>query len=75
MVSRAGLALNPGQMADLVLAWRQLLQLLSRISRDRPLADDLAYAFHVPPARPGRPRPGGDRGVTASRRKTPARGR
>lgn len=49
MVSRAGLSLNPGQMADLVLCWRQLAALIAGIPRDRPLADDLAYGFRLPP--------------------------
>ncbi len=49
MVARAGLTLNPGQMADLVLAWRQLSALIAAIPRDRPLADDQAYVFRLPP--------------------------
>ena len=51
LVSRAGLTLNPGQMADLVLAWRQMVGLLGLIPRDRPLADDQAFVFRLPPAR------------------------
>jgi hypothetical protein len=50
MVARAGLTLNPGQLADLVLAWRQLSGLIAAIPRDRPLADDQAYVFRLPPA-------------------------
>jgi hypothetical protein len=64
LVSRAGLTLNPGQMADLVLAWRQVVGLLAMIPRDRPLSDDQAFVFRLPPpaasAKPAaavRPRP------------------
>lgn len=49
MVAQAGLTLNAGQMADLALAWRQIVGLLARIPRARPLADDQAYAFRLPP--------------------------
>lgn len=49
LVSRAGLALNPGQVADLVLAWRQVASLIARLPHDRPLQDDFAYAFRLPP--------------------------
>jgi len=56
MVARAGLTLNPGQMADLVLAWRQLAGLITLIPRDRPMADDLAYAFRLP-VRTGKAQP------------------
>src|ERR1700722_8262034 len=49
LVSRAGLTLNPGQMADLVLAWRQVVALLALIPRDRPLVDDQAFVFLLPP--------------------------
>lgn len=62
MVSRAGLSLNPGQMADLVLCWRQLAALIAGIPRDRPLADDLATSFRLPPP-------------VAESRKRPARAR
>ena len=48
LVAQAGLALNAGQMADLALAWRQLVGLLARIPRDRPLLDDQAYVFRLP---------------------------
>lgn len=60
MVARAGLTLNPGQTADLVLAWRQLAALIAAIPRDRPMADDQAYAFRLPlPVReaPASPKP------------------
>jgi hypothetical protein len=49
LVARTGLSLNPGQMADLVLAWRQVVGLLGLIPRDRPLADDQALVFRLPP--------------------------
>ena len=48
LVSRAGLTLNPGQMADLVLAWRQVAGLLALVQRERPLADDQAFVFRLP---------------------------
>jgi hypothetical protein len=71
LLSRAGLALNPGQVADLVLAWRQVAGLIASMPRDRPLADDMACAFHLaPPASaPGlaRPKPAG----TARKAKAP----
>jgi hypothetical protein len=49
LLSRAGLVLNPGQVADLVLAWRQVAGLIAAMSHDRPLADDMAVAFRLPP--------------------------
>jgi hypothetical protein len=49
LLSRAGLVLNPGQVADLVLAWRQVAGLIASIPHDRPLADDMAFAFRLPP--------------------------
>jgi len=49
LVSRAGLMLNPGQVADLVLAWRQVAGLIDSIPHDRPLADDMALTFRLPP--------------------------
>lgn len=49
LVSRAGLVLNPGQVADLVLAWRQVAGLIAGLPQDRPPADDQAYAFRLPP--------------------------
>lgn len=45
LVARAGLSLNPGQMADLVLIWRQMAALIAALPRERPLADDAALAF------------------------------
>jgi hypothetical protein len=49
LLSRAGLVLNPGQVADLVLAWRQVAGLIASIAHDRPLADDMALIFRLPP--------------------------
>jgi hypothetical protein len=69
LVSRAGLTLNPGQMADLVLAWRQVVGLLALIPRDRPLADDQAFVFRLPPpadsAKPTQAKPTQARRVAA----------
>jgi hypothetical protein len=48
LVSRTGLVLNPGQVADLVLAWRQVAMLINSIPRDRPLIDDMALTFRLP---------------------------
>ena len=50
LLSRTGLMLNPGQIADLVLAWRQVAALVASIPHDRPLADDMALVFRLPPA-------------------------
>ena len=50
LVARAGLELNPGQLADLVLVWRQLAGLVAAIPRARPLLDDQAFVFRLPPA-------------------------
>jgi hypothetical protein len=52
LIARAGLTLNPGQVADLVLAWRQIVGLLGMIPRDRPLLDDQAFVFRLPPPAP-----------------------
>ena len=49
LVSRAGLVLNPGQVADLVLAWRQIAGLIAGLPADRPMADDMAFGFRLPP--------------------------
>jgi hypothetical protein len=48
LVARTGLTLNPGQMADLVLAWRQVAGLIAAIPRSTTLADDQAYVFRLP---------------------------
>jgi len=65
LLAPTGLVLNSGQMADLVLAWRQVTGLLAAIPRDRPLADDLACVFRVPPPAPAM--------VEPAARKAPAR--
>lgn len=49
LISRTGLVLNPGQVADLVLAWRQVAGLVATMQRDRALADDMAVTFRLPP--------------------------
>jgi hypothetical protein len=49
LISRSGLVLNPGQMADLVLAWRQVAGLIAAIPQGRPLADDLAFGSRLSP--------------------------
>jgi hypothetical protein len=57
LLARTGLTLNPGQMADLVLAWRQLAGLIGAIPRSAALADDQAFVFRLPgPAAPPAPR-------------------
>jgi hypothetical protein len=48
LVARTGLTLNPGQMADLVLAWRQVAGLIATIPRSTALADDQAFVFRLP---------------------------
>lgn len=48
-VRRAGLTLNPGQLADLVLAWQQLVGLAARIPRNRPFVDDFTTVFRLAP--------------------------
>jgi hypothetical protein len=48
LVARTGLTLNPGQMADLVLAWRQVAGLIASIPRSGVLADDQAFVFRLP---------------------------
>jgi hypothetical protein len=71
LLSRAGLALNPGQVADLVLAWRQVAGLIASIPHDRPLADDMAFTFRLaPPA--SAPDPSAAR-ATRQKARTPAR--
>ena len=72
LLARAGLALNPGQVADLVLACRQVAGLIASLPRDRPLADDMAYTFRLKPRTPvpaiARPKVAG----TARKVKAPA---
>ena len=48
LVSRAGLTLNAGQMADLVLSWRLLAEQIAQIQRDRPLRDDWTVSQAAP---------------------------
>jgi hypothetical protein len=48
LVARTGLTLNPGQMADLVLAWRQVAGLIAAIPRSAALVDDQAFVFRLP---------------------------
>ena len=61
LVTRTGLTLNAGQMADLVLAWRQVSALIATIPRETTPADDCAFAFRLrppvvsPPRKPARP--------------------
>src|SRR6201999_4195216 len=59
LISRSGLVLNPGQMADLVLAWRQVAGLIATLPHGRPLADDLAYNFRLVPPTPAEALPSG----------------
>jgi hypothetical protein len=57
LLARTGLTLNPGQMADLVLAWRQLAGLIAAIPRSAAPADDQAFVFRLPgPAAQAAPR-------------------
>ncbi len=55
LVARTGLTLNPGQMADLVLAWRQLAGLIATLPRSAVLADDQAFVFRLPPPQAAAP--------------------
>ncbi len=64
LVAQAGLSLNAGQMADLALGWRQIAGLIARIPRDRPLRDDLACVFRLPPPTASKP-PAGKRPARA----------
>lgn len=49
LIARAGLTLNAGQTADLVLAWRQVSALSASIPRKPLLADDATGVFRLPP--------------------------
>lgn len=60
LISRTGLVLNPGQVADLVLAWRQVAGLIADLDRTRPFADDMALVFRLPPPAAEAARPAGD---------------
>ncbi len=52
LLAAAGLTLNPGQTADLVLAWRQVAALIALLPRGRPMADDQAFVFRLPASAP-----------------------
>lgn len=72
LLAPTGLVLNPGQMADLVLAWRQVAGLIASIPRNRPMADDQAFVFRPPaPAAIGRPVAAGAGRKAAARKKRP----
>jgi len=73
LVARAGLALNAGQMADLVLAWRQLSGLIAAIPRSATMADDQAYVFRLPPPAPSAGRAGKRTGTAAAKAKPRAK--
>ncbi len=49
LLARTGLSLNSGQLGDLVLGWRQIAEMIARLPRNRPLADDLAFVLRAPP--------------------------
>jgi hypothetical protein len=49
LISRTGMHLNAGQVADLVLAWRQVSAVAATIPRKPIPADDFAFAFRLPP--------------------------
>ncbi len=76
-VRRAGLTLNPGQLADLVLAWQQLVGLAARIPRNRPFVDDFTTFFRLAPPVAAAPAAGPARKAARPRKaaaaKTPAR--
>jgi hypothetical protein len=56
LIARTGMHLNAGQVADLVLAWRQVSAVAATIPRKPVPADDFAFAFRLPPPGSG-PRP------------------
>ncbi|MEO9188608.1 MAG: hypothetical protein ABI224_01200 [Acetobacteraceae bacterium] len=72
LLASTGLVLNPGQMADLVLAWRQVAGLIATIPRDRPMADDQAFVFRLAPPAPVQ-RPGPAQQNAPVRRKAPVK--
>lgn len=72
MISRAGLVLNAGQVADLVLAWRQVAQLSALIPRDRPLADDFSVVFRLPPPQPRKRAAAKSRATPSAKAKKPS---
>lgn len=73
LISRAGLVLNPGQVADLVLAWRQVAGLIASIPRDRPLVDDMALTFRLAPPAPDTPAPRMAKAPKTAPKKAPAK--
>jgi hypothetical protein len=75
LVARAGLVLNPGQMADLVLVWRQLSGLIASIPHDRPMVDDFASVFRLPLPATAPVKRGPVKRVLSRIRKRAARGR
>ena len=75
LLSRAGLALNPGQIADLVLAWRQVAGLITLIPHDRPLADDMALAFRLAPPSGGTAHGAAEEGARAQAKPQPGQKR
>jgi hypothetical protein len=74
LVARTGLTLNPGQMADLVLAWRQLAGLIASIPPAPAMADDQAFVFRLPgpPVAPPARKPA-TKSKTAAKPKPPAK--
>jgi len=70
LVARTGLTLNPGQMADLVLAWRQLAGLIAAIPHTSALADDQAYVFRLSSPQTASPSPAKPKTV---KKKSPAK--
>jgi hypothetical protein len=74
LLARTGLTLNPGQMADLVLAWRQVAGLIAAIPRSAALADDQAFVFRLPsPGTPVAPRKTAAKPKPAAKPKTAAK--
>lgn len=73
IVARAGLVLNPGQMADLVLVWRQLTVLAASIPRERVTSGHWAYTFRLPPPTPPPLRHGVKRVLTRLRKRATRR--
>ncbi len=71
LVSRTGMTLNAGQVADLVLAWRQVSALAATIPRRPVPADDFAFAFRLPPPAP---RPAGKAKPAAAPKAKAAKG-
>lgn len=53
LCARAGLHLNPGQMADLAVIWRQTGAIVAAIPRAETFSDDFPFVFRppLPPAK------------------------